>query len=308
MTQFADHINEIQELFSEHLDLTEEDVRSEFKQLVLEFDVPLDEARRSIINSYADEADISTAALFDDKTITDIRDVNEDGEWLSVEITVVELWEPRSESIAQVGLIADETGRTKFTKWATSNLPELEEGKSYRLEDVVTDEYEGNYSVTLNSSTTITELDDDIEAGDGTVEYDGTIVAVQNGSGLIKRCPEEDCTRVVNNGRCSEHGEVDGEFDMRLKAVLDNGDTVHNVLFGKEATEALTGVSLEDAKNIAKDALDSDAPLKEMKPAFLGRYYTITGREVGEYILVTGFEQVTAARPAEQTLIRARSM
>jgi replication factor A1 len=80
--------------------------------------------------------------------------------WLDVRVEVDQLWEPHSDSIAQVGLLADSSGRVKFTAWETSNLPALEEGEIYDLENVVTDEYEGKYSVKLTSTTEITQLTD----------------------------------------------------------------------------------------------------------------------------------------------------
>jgi len=80
--------------------------------------------------------------------------------------------EPCSDSVGQVGLLGDESGTIKFTKWAKSDLAELEEGTVYDLGNVVTDEYEGRYSVKLNSTTTIEERDEDLEVGndDTTVE------------------------------------------------------------------------------------------------------------------------------------------
>jgi hypothetical protein len=78
---------------------------------------------------------------------------------------VVELWEPRADAVAQVGLLGDETGTIKFTKWSKSDLPELEEGKSYALRNVVTDEYQGRFSVKLNRTTTIEELDEHSRVG-----------------------------------------------------------------------------------------------------------------------------------------------
>src|SRR5699024_7007597 len=84
-------------------------------------------------------------------------------QWVDLTVEVLQLWEPRSESIAQVGLLGDETGTIKFTAWATSDLPELDEGGVYRLENLVTDEYEGRFSVKLNRTTSIDELDEEID-------------------------------------------------------------------------------------------------------------------------------------------------
>lgn len=63
--------------------------------------------------------------------------------------------------------------------------------------------------------------------------------------------------RVLQDGRCSEYGEREGEFDLRIEGVLDDGDTVQKVLFNREATEELTGIILADAKERVMDALDT---------------------------------------------------
>jgi replication factor A1 len=310
MTESQQHIKDIKERLDKHLDLSEDDIREKFKELVNEFSVPPEEAKRAIINQYASEAGIDSNEVYSGTAdeVVELQTIDTDEQWITVEAMVVELWEPRSDSIEQVGLFGDESGRMKFTKWKTSNLPELEEGQAYRLDNVVTDEFEGRFSVTLNKTTEITALDDDIDVGDGEVKVSGNIVNVQNGSGLIKRCSEEDCTRVLKNGRCSQHDQVEGELDLRLKTNFDDGKEVHDVLFGSEATEALTGLSLDESKDIAMDALDSNAPLEAMKPGFLGRYYTVTGPVVGDYLIVNGFEQTTEPRDATPVINKARSI
>ena len=55
------------------------------------------------------------------------------GQWATVKGKVVQLWENSHESIGQAGLIGDHTGVVKFTNWASSELPDMEEGKSYML-------------------------------------------------------------------------------------------------------------------------------------------------------------------------------
>ena len=85
--------------------------------------------------------------------------INSTGRWLDMEVKVLELWDYGSvDAIAQGGLLGDSSGYTRFVTWTSSNLDELEEGQSYALESVVTGEFEGNYTVKLNSETEITEL------------------------------------------------------------------------------------------------------------------------------------------------------
>lgn len=221
----------------------------------------------------------------------------------------MELWEPRSDSIAQVGLLGDESGTIKFVAFETSDLPELTEGQSYQLTNVVTDEYEGNYSVKLNRTTEITEIDADIEIGDNAETLNGALVDIQSGSGLIKRCPIDGCTRVLQNGRCPEHGDVDdGEFDLRIKGVIDNGDTVQEVIFDREMTEQAAGISLEQAQQMAMDALDTSVVADKVREVTLGRYYRVEGPVMGRYLLVNEFEQITTHHDPDDILVEARSI
>lgn len=239
---------------------------------------------------------------------TTVTEIDEPENWVSLRAKVTDLWEPRNDSIAQVGLTGDETGTIKFTKWAKSDLQELEEGVVYQFDNIVTDEYEGRFSVKLNRTTDIEELDEDLEVGDNSVSVEGALVDIQSGSGLIKRCPDDDCTRVLQNGRCSEHGDVEGEFDLRIKAALDDGESVHEAIFNEEATEELTDITLDEAKEMAMDALDTAVVADDIRDMILGQYYRVAGPELGRYVLANEFEQLSGAADAEETLIRARSM
>ncbi|RJX42840.1 replication factor A [Halonotius aquaticus] len=309
MTELRTHAAEIAEQFSDHVDVTEDEVESKLQQLVEEYQVPLDEATRSVRNSYLEEAGIERDEISQggsDQVL--VNEIDQDEQWVDLRVKLVDLWDPRSDSISQVGLLGDESGTIKFVAFKTSELEKLAEGQSYELSNVVTDEYEGTYSVKLNRTTTITEIDEEIEVGDNSETIEGALVDVQSGSGLIKRCPEDDCTRVLQNGRCAEHGEVDGEFDLRIKAVLDDGQTVQDVIFNREATEELTGIELEEAKQLAKDALDTTVVADEMRADILGRYYTVTGPTLGRYVLANEFEQHDGPADAERVLIKARSI
>jgi ssDNA-binding replication factor A large subunit len=87
-----------------------------------------------------------------------------------------------------------------------------------------------------------------------------TLIDIQSGSGLIKRCPHEDCTRVLQNARRSEPSEVDGEFDLRTKDILNNGTEVHEMTFNQEMTEELTGVTLAEAHSLAETGESVESP------------------------------------------------
>ncbi|WP_330632774.1 replication factor A [Halocatena halophila] len=308
MSELRQHAESVHAQFDDHLEVDLEEIEDRLETLVSEYKVPPEEARRSLVSSYLSEADLERDELASGQTErVSVGSIDEDEQWVDVRVKVVELWEPRSDAIAQVGLLGDESGRIKFVSFATSELEELEEESVYDLSNVVTDEYEGQYSIKLNRTTSITELEDDIEVGDDTVEQIGALVDIQRGSGLIKRCPTDDCTRVLQNGRCSEHGEVDGEFDLRIKGVLDDGTAVQEVIFDCEQTETLTDITLDRAKEMAKDALDTSVVIEEMKSSTLGRYYQVTGPKFGRYLLVNEFERL-GAMDTNDALVRARSM
>jgi len=308
MSELRQEAEAIAEQFSDHLNVDADEVEERLENLVNEYRVPLDEARRSVTNGYLDDAGMERDELGRGGSESVLVDeIDEDEQWVDLRVTLVDLWEPRSDSISQVGLLGDESGTIKFVAFETSDLPELTEGQSYELSNVVTDEYEGSYSVKLNRTTQITEIDDEIEVGDNADTVEGALVDIQSGSGLIKRCPEDDCTRVLQNGRCSEHGQVEGEFDLRIKGVLDDGETVTEVIFDREATENLTGMGLEAAKEMAMDALDTTVVAEEMADDVLGRYYRVTGPTFGRYVLVDEMEEPGAV-DVESALIEARSI
>jgi replication factor A1 len=142
----------------------------------------------------------------------------------------------------------------------------------------------------LNKASEIAVLDEEVAVGRAEDEISGAIIDVQSGSGLVKRCPE--CSRVVVKGHCAEHGEVTGVYDLRVKGVLDNGEIVSDVLFNREMTERLTGITLEAAKEMAMEALDQNVAADAMKAIIIGRYYRVRGNRTPRWLLITDFEEL----------------
>jgi ssDNA-binding replication factor A large subunit len=219
-----------------------------------------------------------------------IAEINEPGRWIDLRGKVVQLYEPRSEAISQAGLIGDETGVIRFVKWAKADLPDLVEGRSYLFKNAVTDEFQGRFSIKMNRTSQIEELKEDIAVEPQSVELSGAIVEVQKGSGLIKRCPM--CKRVLTKGICGVHGKVDGTYDLRIKAVLDDGRRAQDILVNRETTERLVGLTLDQAKQMAMEALDHEVVRGLIEEHIVGKYYTITGRRVDRYILVESINEM----------------
>jgi replication factor A1 len=219
-----------------------------------------------------------------------VVEITESGLWVDLKVKVAQLWETNSDAISQSGLVGDETGSIKFVKWAKADLSNLEEGKSYLLRNLVTDEFQGRFSVKLNRTSQIELLDVDVEIGSQAAEFSGALVDVQKGSGLIKRCPV--CKRSLAKGVCSEHGKVEGTYDLRIKAVLDDGRRVQDVLINRETTERLVGLTLDEAKQMAMEALDHEVVRSLIESKLMGRYFSITGPRVDRYLLVETINDV----------------
>jgi len=187
------------------------------------------------------------------------------------------------------GVLADETARLPFTDWDPH--AEIEEGASIRIEDAFVREFRGAPAINVSEFSTVTALDRTVEATDDAprmtireaveggglfdVEVTGTAIAVRDGSGLIERCPE--CGRVVQNGQCRSHGAVEGEDDLRTKAILDDGTGTVTAVLDEELTAEVYGGGLEDARDHARDAMDRDVVTDAIREAIVGRAFRVRG-------------------------------
>ena len=315
MTEVATAASELVEEFDEHLKLEQSEVENDISGLMSEFKLPISEARRTVRNKLLDDAGIddSNGSLppaaggdgeFDP---TPVEEIDAGDQWHDLRVELIQLWDPNSDKMEQVGLIGDESDVIKFTLWKdTEGIPPLEKGKTYHIRNVVTDEYKGRFSIKFTKASSIEVAEDDeISGNGGDVDVEGVLVAVKSGSGLIKRCPDEDCTRVLNNGRCAEHGQVDGEFDLRIKAVVDDGHVAQDVVFNEEATTEATGITLDEAEEMAMDALDTSVVSQEIEAKVVGQYYHIEGPELGSNVLVNEAEVVEGVDEATIAALQA---
>ena len=258
------------------------EIEQKFIQLVTEYRVQPAEAIRTVTLGILKKHGIETkywGGTGGKAPLTSVDLIKADNEWLSLKAKVVQIWENRSDAVARTGLIGDETGVIKFTIFAKNKdlIPDdFAEGNSYLFENMVSSVWQGQVSVKANKTTTITTCED-VEVSRRTETMTGVIVAISNGSGLIKRCPE--CKRAFVKGTCGEHGKVVGKFDLRIKAVFSpfGGNELIDLVIGTEPTEVLTGLSVEKAREIATEALDAAVVEDRFRKEIVGRYYEVTG-------------------------------
>ncbi|RQG90872.1 DNA-binding protein [Natrarchaeobius chitinivorans] len=74
---------------------------------------------------------------------------------VSVEGRVIELWDASNPAIQQVGLIEDDSGKTKLTSWEASQAPWIEEGEYLRIRGAAKNWYQGRVSLAITGWTTI---------------------------------------------------------------------------------------------------------------------------------------------------------
>ncbi|MDR3101994.1 MAG: hypothetical protein LBU24_01980 [Methanocalculaceae archaeon] len=214
--------------------------------------------------------------------------------YASVRVKFVEEWETRSDRMLQTGLVGDETGRIKFVLWKDGKTEKLVSGQVYLIKNAKVDEYNGRLSLVLNNAVyEADEWEADIAVGTAMDEYVGAIVQIFGGSGLVKRCPVEGCNRVLSRQNFCPIHEVQNNFhyDLRIKAVVDDGHKACNVLMGREVTEALSGMTMNIAiETSLEDSLGLDVIQMQFAEKLCGRYVRCFGNEFDGRILVKSAE------------------
>ncbi len=259
-----------------------QEITSKFNLLVTEWRVQPAEAAKTVVMAMLKKHGIETkywGGAGGKAPLSTVDMVKADNEWLSLRAKVVQVWDNRSDKVARTGLIGDATGVIKFTIFQKNEdiIPDgFAEGDSYLFENLVSSVWQGQFSVKANKTSVITPCED-VEVSRRTETVTGVITQVSNGSGLIKRCPQ--CNRALSKGQCGEHGKVDGIYDIRIKAVFSpfGGNEIIDLIIGTEATAALTGVTIEKAKEIATEALDTQVIEDQFRRDLVGRYYLVEG-------------------------------
>ena len=102
------------------------------------------------------------------------------------------------------------------------------------------------------------------------LKHNGRITQIYDGSGLIQRCPK--CNRWIIDDFCIVHSDVEGIWDLRIKARFDDGKERCTLIFKKDVTEKSVGIKLEEAKKLGEAAT-----LERIKEALVGKKIEIGG-------------------------------
>lgn len=196
------------------------------------------------------------------------------------------------------GELADETGRVPFSAWEPDKLPpqfksdavirvkgayvrafrgvpQLNFGQYATVELLGADAMPPRESLMESKPITLGELE---AAGGGQgILVEGVVLEVKKGSGLILRCAQEGCNRVLQKSECLVHGKQKGAPDLRIKAVLDDGHGAATFFAGRDATERVLGKTLAQAQEQARDAMTMDVVQDELVAKLTARRVALRG-------------------------------
>jgi replication factor A1 len=243
-----------------------------------------------------------------------VSDIHESMTNVAVVVRVLEIErrEVEVEGLKKVvfsGIVADATGKVNFTAWSDFSI---KVGQVLHIGNAYVKGWRGIPQLTFDDKSHVDVLSDkdfptmkalsanvDVRIGDllerggamGAL-IKGVIIDIKPGSGLVLRCPK--CNRVIQKGACSIHGKVEGEHDLRIKAVLDDGTGALTAIINRELTEKLLGKDLEAAKKDAMKAMSPDVIFDELREKLMIETVKATGRvtsdDFGLMLLVDDIE------------------
>ena len=196
------------------------------------------------------------------------------------------------------GDVADPTGKCRCSIWFEPPFDFESTPVVVRFKGVRVRAWQGIPDITVDNESQIEVLaappwGDDVDLANNVVEVElkdlssgasrvgisttGNVISIREDSGLIKRCPE--CRRVLRDGECATHGAQEGETDVRLRMVLDDGKSTISLIINKSASESLIGMNQEKiSSHIVENG--TMAFVQELRELLLGKKLKANGRTI----------------------------
>ena len=196
------------------------------------------------------------------------------------------------------GDIADPTGRCRCSIWSEPPFDFEATPVVIRLRGVRVRAWQGIPDITIDDISQIEVLaaapwGDEIDLANNIVEVplsdlasgasrvgistSGHIISIREDTGIISRCSE--CRRVLRDGECATHGSQEGDSDVRMRLVLDDGKSTISLIVNKAASESLIG---KDQQAITSDISENGtmAFVQNLRERLLGRQLKASGRTI----------------------------
>lgn len=216
------------------------------------------------------------------------------------------------------GVCGDDSGTCSFSSWEDF---ELKENDVIRIEGAYIRQWRGP-QLTLGENVKVIKLPGDelppasiiseenlwtigkLIESDGAINIrvDGAVLDIKKGSGLIWRCPV--CRRVLTKGMCAIHKKVEGEPDLRIKAVLDDGTGALHLIIGRDLTENILGITLDKAIETMKQNINNpDVITDDVFDLLVAKPVTVKGNvsndEFGVMMIANSF-QISNMEPVSE--------
>ena len=226
------------------------------------------------------------------------------------------------------GDVADPTGKCRCSIWSEPPFDFESTPVVVRLKGVRVRAWQGIPDITVDNESQIEVLaaapwGDDVDLANNVVEVElkdlssgasrvgisttGNVVSIREDSGIIKRCPE--CRRVLRDGECATHGAQEGETDVRLRVVLDDGKSTISLIINKSASESLIGMTQDQiSSHIVENGTMSF--VQELRELLLGKKLKANGRTIvddqGAMLLSDDVEMIEVDSVLAATELRAK--
>ena len=196
------------------------------------------------------------------------------------------------------GDIADPTGRCRCSIWSEPPFNFEETPVVVRLRGVRVRAWQGIPDITIDDVSQIEVLaaapwGENIDLTDNIVDValtdlasgasrvgvstTGNVISIREDSGIISRCKE--CRRVLRDGECATHGAQEGNTDVRLRMVLDDGESTISLIINKDASESLIKMTQEQISDEIQ-ANGTMAFVQSLREILLGRKLKASGRTI----------------------------
>lgn len=196
------------------------------------------------------------------------------------------------------GILADASGKIEFTAWSDLGL---------KADDAITIEggyvriFRGAPQLNFDAEAKVTPATVELPAAEKlqvapavplriVMEKNGgndltvvaTLLEVRPGSGLVFRCNQPGCTRVLVAGACRLHNKQEGVPDLRVKAILDDGTGNIGLYLRRDMTEAILGKTLAQCVDEAKAAFRPEVIQDQLKEKLTSRVFRVRGNALSD--------------------------
>lgn len=230
----------------------------------------------------------------------------------SVRVKVVKVFDTKNEKVLQSGIIGDESGTVYYTIWkSNTKATPLEEGKSYIIDHAAYGVFNEKVSFTIGNY--VKEINDEIDVKEINNEREvvGIFTQVQAGSGLVKRCPVEGCTRTLTRQNyCSIHEYQENfKYDFRVKGVFDTGEKAYSVIIPKDTALEIIGMTFDGViTQVENSPLGLDDVVKRIEDTLIGKYYQMRVAEYTDRMFVIAIDKMDYEGMKEYTKINVSMM